>query len=291
MGNFSERDHKECNTAAGRFDEAYGHLADAARQLWVKSWEIEVPFTIGMPRFAFDPGGVVRSILLGMCATGPFIRRHWPDLPPQLLSGNPLELPPELRLYLALARGLTARVAGAIAGFHVFGPNLRRGSSVAPLGISAAASVYFPPLAWKLIHVGETTLIQDRWADVSSWTTITPGGTRLLSDLVPALPAVCHPWHHPTRNRYWVELFSTELTPIIECANVEGGPSDLRAPLTLDKRAHVSMDEFRKIAGQRGVFGRTRPPMGAAEPLRLCRGPLSQSPLLHVYCTVTRWSR
>lgn len=215
----------DCNTAAGRFDEAYGHLADAARQLWVKSWQIEVPPTIALPRVAFDPGGVVRSILLGMCATGPFIRRHWPDLPSALVSGNALELPPELRLYLALARGMTARVAGAIAGFHVLGPHLRRGSSGAPLGINAAASVYFPPLAWELIHVDETVLTEGRWEDVSSWTTITPGQTHLLSDLVPALPWVCHPWHHPTRSEYWVEMFDSELTPIVECANIEGGLS------------------------------------------------------------------
>jgi hypothetical protein len=243
----------DCNTAAGRFDRAYGHLADGVRQLWVKSWQIEVPQTIAMPQIAFDPGGVVRSILLGMCATGPFIRRHWPDLPPQLVSGTVLELPPELRLYLALARGMTARVAGPIAGFHVLGPHQRRGSTGAPLGITAAASVYFPPLAWELIHVGETVLTVDRWADVSSWTTIGPGETHLLSGLVPALPAVCHPWHHPTRSEYWVELFSTELTPIVECVNVEGGPPDPRGPLTLDKRAHVSVDDFRAIARRRGI--------------------------------------
>lgn len=126
---------KQCNTAAGRFDEAYGNFAEAARQLWVKLRQIEVPPAIAMPQVAFDPGGVVRSILLGVCATGPFIRRHWPDLPPQLVSGTALELPPELRLYLALARGMTARVAGPIAGFHVLGPHLRRGTSGATLGL------------------------------------------------------------------------------------------------------------------------------------------------------------
>lgn len=243
----------DCNTKAGCFDGAYGQLADALRPLWAKSWQVELPPTIKMPRVAFDPGGAARSILLGMCATGPHIRRNWPDLPAEIASGAPLELPPELRLHLALARGLTARVAGAIIGFHLLGPHMRRGKSGRQLAINAAASVYFPPLAWELIHPGESILPDDGWADVSSWTTIKPGETHLLNDLVPALPAVCHPWHHPTRNEHWVELFSSELTPIVECANVEGGPPDPRAPLTLDKRAQLSVDEVKGLARRNGV--------------------------------------
>jgi hypothetical protein len=113
-------------------------------------------------------------------------------------------------------------------------------------------------LAWELIHAGETILTHDGWADVTSWTTIKPGDTRLLSDLVPVLPPVCHPWHHPTLSEHWVELLSTEICPIVECANVDGGPPDPRAPLTLGKRAHVSMDQFNEILRKRGIA----PPTG-----------------------------
>jgi len=213
-----------CNSEAGRYDGAYGDFADELRPYWVKSWQVQVPPLISTPRITFDPGAVVRSILLGMCATGPIIHRRWPDFPPQLMSGNALQVPSEIRLYVALARGVTARAAGAMSGFHVRGPHLRRGASGAPMGISSVASVYFPPLAWELVYARETTLTDERWADVSSWTAIRPGDIRDLRELVPALPAVCHPRHHPLRDEGWVELLSTDLCPIVECANVEGGP-------------------------------------------------------------------
>jgi hypothetical protein len=245
----------ECNTQAGQYDEAYGDFAAALRPNWVKSWQIQVPPLISTPSVTFDPGAVARSILLGMCATGPLIRRQWPDLPAQLASGTPLEMPPELRLFLALARGRTARVAGPIAGFPVAGP-IRHDSSGAPVGINAVASVYFPPLAWELIYPGETTLTDERRADVTGWTTFKPGDVQVLDALVPALPMVCHPWHDPARNEHWVELFSSEITPIIECPNVEGGPADLRAPSTLKKRAYISTDDFNELMRKRGMTPR-----------------------------------
>jgi hypothetical protein len=247
----------DCNTEAGQYDEAYGQFAEALRPNWVQSLQIEVPRLMTTPSVTFDPGAVARSILLGMCATGPHIRHHWPELPAQLLSGTPVTMPPQLRLFLALTRGVTARVAGPISGFPVAGP-MRRDASGTPVGINAVASVYFPPLAWELINPGETMLTDDRWADVTSWTTIKPGDIRVLSELVPALPAVCHPWHHPNGDAlHWVELLSTEICPIVECANVNGGPPDPRAPLTLDKRAHVSIDQFNEILRKRGLSPRT----------------------------------
>lgn len=203
----------DCNSQAARYDKAYGAFAKQMRPLWVRPWKLHVPPLISMPPVIFDPGAVVRSILLGMCAIGPIIQRHWADWPAQLASGTPLEMPPELRLFLALARGVTARVAGPIAGFPVAGTNLRRDSLGKPVGINAVASVCFPPLAWELIYPGETALTDERWADVTSWTTIKPGSTRVLSELVPALPTVCHPWHDPKRSQHWVELFSSEITP------------------------------------------------------------------------------
>lgn len=247
----------DCNTRAGQYDQAYGDFAAALRTYCVKSLRLEVPPLMPTPSVAFDPGAVVRSILLGMCATGPLIRRHWPDWPAQLANGTPVKMPPQLRLFLALTRGVTARVAGPIAGFPVGGP-MRRDESGKPVGINAVASVYFPPLAWELIYPGETTLTDDRWAEVTDWTTIEPGDLRVLNELIPALPAACHPWHDPRRNEHWVELLSSEITPIVECANVDGGPPDLHAPSTLGKRAHIGIDEFNEIVRKRGMV----PPTG-----------------------------
>lgn len=103
--------------------------------------------------------------------------RDRPDQLATLASGSPLEIPSKLRLFLALTRGRTARVAGPIAGFPVAGP-MRRDSAGLPVGINAVASVYFPPLAWELIYPGETTLTDEGRADVTSWTMFAPGDTQ-----------------------------------------------------------------------------------------------------------------
>jgi hypothetical protein len=241
----------KCNKRAGRFDSAYRDLVEPLRGMWAKYWQIELPPLLRTPSVAFDPGSVARSILLGMCATGPLIRRHWPELPTRLADGDPVELPTEMRLYLALARGLTARVAGPIVGYHAAGPHYRLDSRGVPVGRSSISSVYFPPLAWELVHAMETTLPAEGWVDVSDWTTVQPGATHILSDLVPALPAVCHPKHHPTLHEHWLEMLDTELAPIVECANVEGGSPDPRAP-ALQTRICVSPDYFKDLARQRG---------------------------------------
>jgi hypothetical protein len=120
------------------------------------------------------------------------------------------------------------------------------------MGITAVASVYFPPFAWELVHAGETTLTRDRWADVSSWTTIEPGQSRVLHNLAPVLPVVCHPRHDPERDEGWVELLSDKIAPIIECSNIEGGPPDPLAP-TLNARKHVTIDEFDELLRTNGM--------------------------------------
>src|SRR5690348_16316985 len=39
----------DCNSVAGRYDDAYGELAASLRPLWVKSWKVAVPPRIQMP--------------------------------------------------------------------------------------------------------------------------------------------------------------------------------------------------------------------------------------------------
>lgn len=243
----------KCNTLAGEYDSAYGALAASLQSLWIKSWTIEVPPRIKMPPIEFDPGSVVRSILLGMCATGDLIYQNDPALPLALTKGELVELPSTIRLYLALARGRTARVAGSIAGFHVMGPNIRRDQNEVPIGINSLASVYFPPLAWELVHTGDTTLVPDGWANVGTWTELRPGDIHRLSDLVTTLPAVCHPWHHPSLSEGWTELTNTNHVPIVECENIEGGSRDPQTPLTVTKRAVVSIDQFTEMARRNGA--------------------------------------
>ena len=242
----------KCNGKASKFDGAYGEFARAMDPLWFKRWQIHLPPLITTLPVEFDPGSVVRSIL-GMCATGPLIKRHWAELPLQLATGEPVEMPSEIRLYLALARGLTARVAGPILGYHAAGPNHRKDSLGVPVGRGAVASVYFPPLAWELVlGTIESTLPDEGWADVSSWTEIRAGDTHSFSDLVAALPAVCHPKHHPTRHQHWLDLVDTEAAPIVQCANVKGGPPDPLVPV-LAAGKYASTDELASCAAPRSM--------------------------------------
>ena len=240
---------KQCNSSAGTYDVAYGQFADALRPLWARSWELALPPRIEVPPVSADIGAVARSILLAMCATGSFIQTNWPGLPKALIGGAAVDLPDGIRLYLALSRGRTARVAGPVAGFYGLGPKHRTTPSGMAKGINAIASVYFPPVAWELVQHDESSmLLDDGWADVTDWTMTEPGSLHDLPALVGALPAVCHPSHHPRDHNYWFEVFAPELTEIVECANVDGGPVDASVPLLKGQRSHLDSELIESIA-------------------------------------------
>ena len=158
-----------------------------------------------------------------------------------------------MKLYLALARGRSARVAGPTYGFHVVGPRARKSSEASVVGINAIASVYFPPLAWELIYAGETILDKHGWADVSMWTQMPSGESHKLPDLVPSLPATCHPAHHPDLSEHWTQTLNSQLADITECLNIEGGPPDPAAPLTLTMNAYATTDEWHEIGAKLGI--------------------------------------
>lgn len=244
----------KCNGLASKFDGAYGALATALQPCWNKSITLSLPKQIAVPDVAFDPGAVARSILLGMCATGALLEHHWPGLPMSLTTGEPVTLPTDIKLYVALARGRSARVAGSIFGWHLGGPNERRGEDGNQIGIMAVASVYFPPLAWELVYTARDSILDELgWVDVSNWTQYQAGQVRRLAQLVPKLAPTLHPWHDPYRNGHWTELFNSDHVPIVECANIEGSEPDPALPLTLDSRAYVSTEQFIEMAKERGI--------------------------------------
>ncbi|WP_336819967.1 hypothetical protein [Gordonia sp. MMO-8] len=126
--------------------------------------------------------------------------------------------------------------------------------SGAPIGISSVGSIYFPPLAWELVHSGPTLLDEYRWADVSNWMQYDVGQVVSLQSLVTALPHTAHPWCHPVLNEHWSELAATEYAPIIECANIEGGPGiGIGSPQTVRARAHLTMDEIDGLRRRHGL--------------------------------------
>lgn len=243
----------DCNSRIGeRYDAYYAQFADLLRPSWVKDWRISCPPQIKVPDGEFYPGKVIRSILLGMCALTPYMQREWPDFVAGLMAGEPVDLPGDLKLYLALARGMSARVNGTVAGFYLLGPKRRYGSDGLPHGINAVASVYFPPLAWELVHDGTSVLGDDGWADVSNWSTVPPAEPHQLSEYFTDLPVVAHPQHTPGDHENWIDLFAEELAPISECMNILNETPDPLTRKAFEEKATISVEEVRELGRRRG---------------------------------------
>ena len=245
----------DCNGAAGRFDREYKVLRDAMMPMWAQSWTLALPSDAVLPDVVVKPGDIARSILLGMCGVTPLIVDKWPSLPAQLMApGSTLKLPSDLRLWLAQGRGMTARVAGPLGGFYVGGPkSLRRTGDGLPLGINSVASVFFPPLAWQLLHDGPTMLDPDGWADVSDWVSIPVGVAVNLRTLLGKLPYAAHPSHTPDDVDHWIEMSSDKITPIVECASITGEEPDRLTARLLGERVSISSDELDELRRRRGI--------------------------------------
>lgn len=244
---------RPCNSRIGeRYDKSYGEFADILRPSWVKDWRIACPPKIEVPDGAFNPGKVIRSILLGMCALTPFMQQYHSDFVKKLMSGESVALPGDLKLYLALARGMSARVNGTVAGFYIGGPKQKRGVDGLPRGINAVASVYFPPLAWELVHDGTSIVGEDGWVDVSEWSERAPCETHQVSEFFTELPVVAHPQHTPGDHEYWIELFANDLAPFSECMNILNQNPDPLTRRAFEEKATISVEELEQLKRRRG---------------------------------------
>lgn len=194
----------DCNSRIGeRYDQAYGDFAALMRAAWVKDWRISCPPIIEVSGGNFYPGRVIRSIVLGMCAVEPSIYTKHPAFVEGLMDGSAVEFPGDTRLFLALARGMSARVNGVVGGIYTMGPKRRYADDRTPIGILSTASVYFPPLAWELANSEKSFLPDDGWADVSEWAKLSPGEQHDVSEYFTRLPVVAHPQHSPDSHEDW----------------------------------------------------------------------------------------
>ncbi|GHJ48253.1 hypothetical protein Cs7R123_55950 [Catellatospora sp. TT07R-123] len=193
-----------CNGLQSTYDGAYGDLVRSLKSLWVQDWGMRLKWRCPMPSAEFRPGSVARSILIGMMGINPTIRDAHPVLAKALIDKSPVVgLPEDVRLRVALARGLTARIAGPNGGSFGFG-NL---GVDRPLPLTSLAHVYFPPLAWQLSSRDSSLLDRERWADVSDWLAYDPAETADLATLCPPLPPVAYPSHVPWGPTTWVQLW------------------------------------------------------------------------------------
>lgn len=142
-----------CNTAASRWDTAYAKLASALRSCWATGSIVVPGNRMRLPSAECSPSEVVRSILIGLFGVNHVLRDGFPELAAGLLAGaEPLVLPSELRLRLALARGTVGRLTGAMHSMKVADTR----SGVIEY-LQSAAAVYFPPLACSWLATGPLT--------------------------------------------------------------------------------------------------------------------------------------
>ncbi|MFT4396291.1 hypothetical protein ACLTEW_15305 [Gordonia lacunae] len=113
------------------------------------------------------------------------------------------------------------------------------------MGINAIGSSYFPPLAWELVHEEHCVLPGQGWVDVSNWTEVDPAEKHRVYEYFRELPTVAHPRHTPSDHEDWMELYADDLAPIVESANVEGGPADQETLRMLSDKVSISIDDRR----------------------------------------------
>ncbi|WP_218721609.1 hypothetical protein [Nocardia sp. MH4] len=209
-----------CNGLQSRYDNAYGELATALRPHSRKSRGYDPDHRTKLPGVLFQPGAVARSMLIGAHGLTPQFRLLHPEVSVDLLAAKPHIDSHGLHVVIAIARGTTARIAGATGGYFPFGPLSKEALKRAePAFLHCLAEVYFPPLAWVITEDPEL-LLWSGWQDVTSWLTYDLEDEHLLSALVPELPQVCHPLHVPLQLSGYVEMFAGEdagVTEIVEC--------------------------------------------------------------------------
>jgi hypothetical protein len=210
---------QDCNGLQARYDAAYGEFVQALYPCWIRG-DLAIPGgRMEVPDQEIAPGAIARSVIIGMFGFNANLRKSHPQLADSLRQRiDSIELPSDIQLRLALARGTTARVTGPMLGY-----GLRTG-----VGFKTMAQIYFPPLAWQLADddcpssILQTPSLLDRqdWADVSGWMSYAPTDKRNLRSLVRSLPAVVHPKHEQTLASDWTELFADSITFLLGCDEV-----------------------------------------------------------------------
>lgn len=218
---------KSCNQAAGRFDMTYRDFADAVRPGLPRRVTAPAGYRWRPTDSVIRPGAVARAVLSGMFALNQSLRERHEALAEMLRdpSSTATPLPSEVRLRLAAFDGPRARVTGAYGGWY-----LRLAAGQRSDGVSTAASIYFPPLAWHLAfpevpESNEATVFRplldiEGWPDVSDWVATAPDVAVSVRDCISgSLPVVGLPDAHPQDGARWIWLLSSEICPIID-ANV-----------------------------------------------------------------------
>lgn len=197
-----------CNGLAGAWDPAYADLHRAVGPPAFAESRLVLPRHIDVPDTPIAVGAAARSILAAASALNPLLReRGAPELAPLLLQPEPFEMPDGLDLRLGWAVGRQARINGSVAGHYVLGyENLNR-----TIGNMTAAQCHYAPIAWQLLHTGQTDLADHQgWPSINQWTTFDTQTEIALDGVCGPLPVVWQARLHPEHGDGWIEMSSDQ---------------------------------------------------------------------------------
>jgi hypothetical protein len=209
-----------CNSLQSKYDATYATLAKSLLP-WRPESNLQLR-RVDPPHIKFQPGAVVRSVLIGMFGLNPHLRTRHPEVASALISESPIpEMPPNARLYLALARGHKARVTGYWQLHTIL--------DYQALAVEILAQVYFPPLAWILADESKSLLDFEGWIDVSPWLALQPATADYLDNQIGPIPIVYLPDDNPLRTGHVGYMSIEGWTENLECDDVRPGLALLQA--------------------------------------------------------------
>ncbi|QBR04671.1 hypothetical protein D7Y56_01260 (plasmid) [Streptomyces sp. S501] len=207
---------RDCNSLAGEnYDAAYGDFAGRLAAYFAARRHLFLPQAEPAPPVSVAPGRVARSVLIGMFATTPHLRKMFPDLAYDLQHRRPhITMPEGATLRMALYRSDGARLASMAYAMRV--RTCRQYYSI-------FSEIYFRPMAWTLspndnrlddAGLGESVL--SSWPVVDQWLQYGDDVTSLdLRDLFRrGIPTVGHPLREGRDE--WVEAFQNDTAAFLE---------------------------------------------------------------------------
>lgn len=209
---------RACNGLAGTWDPAYVALHKALGPASFAESGLHLPARISVPDVPIAVGAAARSMLAGASALNPMLRTHGgPELAPLLLDCSPFAMPAGLDLRLAWGIGRNARITGSVMGQYVLGyEGLNR-----TIGNLTAAQAHYPPIAWQLLHSGQTDLCDEQgWPSINHWTEYPTQDLVPLNTVCSSLPVVYQANLHPKYGEGWIEMSADENCHLVVCHDI-----------------------------------------------------------------------
>ena len=204
---------RPCNGLAGKYDDAYGDLAQrVARVGRLGATQFALPVsTRGVPAVSVSPGRVARSLLHGMVALTPSMGLVHANFLDELLRDDEIRLPSGLQLRVARISHPRCRISSAYWMQQVLGERQN---------YDVFAEICFYPFIWVLCSphspsLGPSLVDREGWGDATDWIRYSRTAVRSdLRDVLDRLPFTVHPTQRDRAD--WIELSSSDHSYVLE---------------------------------------------------------------------------